>query len=509
MSMDLHPMDEYNERLISHTHPPEWDNHEPNNPYNMVVVGAGTAGLVAAAGAAQLGARTALIEKGLMGGDCLNYGCIPSKSLIRCATALDDTLYSGRFNVIADGKASINFSGVMERMRRLRSEISRNDSAGRLSANTVNVFLGEAKFTGPDTLEVKGKELRFSRAIIATGARAAIPSVKGLEETGYLTNETLFNITEQPARLAVIGAGPLGCEMAQTFQRLGSRVVILETADQVLVKEDPDAADALSESLKRDGVRLQLAINEIIEVKRVGNEKIIVYQNKESDSCESAAVDEILISTGRRPCVEGLGLEDAGVKFDTHSGIEVDDNLRTTNTRIFAAGDVCSRFQFTHAADFLARTALANALFPVKRKASALIIPRCTFTDPQVAHAGITERDAAESHIPVDTFKVPMDNVDRAILDGETEGFVKILVKQGKDRILGATIVARNAGDMIGEIVLAMNHKIGLGSISNVIHPYPTQAEAIRKAGDHYNRTRITPFIRKVLNRWMAWNRKG
>ncbi len=499
------PQDEHNLRLLAHTHPDDWANPEPQNPYNLVVIGAGTAGLVSAAGAAGLGARVALIEKHLMGGDCLNYGCVPSKGLIRCATTWADVRDASRYGIHVGGDTEVDFSAVMARMRRLRADISRNDGVNRFTDLGVDVFLGTAQFTGSRTVEVAGKTLRFAKAVIATGGRAAAPTAPGLAEAGYLTNETVFNLTERPARLGVIGGGPIGCELAQTFQRLGSQVTLLHRGAHLLNKEDADAAEIVQNAMLQDGVRLALTAK-LQAVEKHGEEKVLHYTDAAGKVWETV-VDEILVAVGRAPNVKGLGLEAAGVRYDPHTGVQVDDRLRTTNRRIFAAGDVCSRYQFTHAADFLARIVLANALFVGRQKASALTIPWCTYTDPQIAHVGLTEHQAADNGFALDTFTQPLDDVDRAILDGETEGFAKVHVKQGTDKILGATVVARHAGDMIGVYATAMTHGLGLGALSKVIQPYPTQAEAIRKTGDLYNRTRLTPKVKKWMTTWLRWQR--
>ena len=505
-AIDVSPADEHNLRLLANVHPAYWHNPAPRNPYNLVVLGAGTAGLVCAAGAAGLGARVALIEKHLLGGDCLNYGCVPSKGLIRCATARADVRDAEHYGVHIDGTLRVDFGAIMERMRRLRADISHNDSVQRFTDLGVDVFLGTGCFTGPRSVDVAGQTLHFAKAVIATGGRAAAPAVPGLEETGYLTNETVFNLTARPARLGVVGGGPIGCELAQTFQRLGAQVTMLHRGAHLLNKEDVDAAEIVQQAILHDGVQLVLEA-QLRAVARRGEAKVLQYTDAARQACE-ISVDEILVAVGRAPNVEGLGLEAAGVAFDPRTGVQVDERLRTTNRRIFAAGDVCSRYQFTHAADFLARTVLANALFMGRQKASALTIPWCTYTDPQIAHVGLTEHQAAADGIPIDTFIQPLAEVDRAILDGETAGFAKVHVKKGTGTILGATVVARNAGDMLGVYTMAMTHRLGLSALAKMIQPYPTQAEAVRKTGDLYNRTRLTPRVKKLFTAWLGWQRR-
>ncbi|UCF88705.1 MAG: mercuric reductase [bacterium] len=501
------PQDPFNISLENNVHPPDWVNPEPAPKYNLVVIGAGTAGLVTAAGAAGLGARVALVEKHLMGGDCLNAGCVPSKCLIRSSRAAADVRDARDYGIDVPGGYEVDFGRVMERMRRLRSHISLNDSVKRFSEELgVDVFLGEGRFAGPDSVLVDGRTLRYKKAVITSGARAFELPIEGLAEAGYLTNETVFSLTDRPARLAVIGAGPLGCELAQAFQRLGSQVSLLEAGPQILSREDPDAARIVQSSMAKDGVDLVLPCN-IRRVEKKGGEKVL---HLECDGqAKQLAVDEILLGVGRVPNVEGLNLEAVGVQYDQRAGVKVDDFLRTTNPRIYAAGDICFPFKFTHTADALARIVIQNALFGGRKKTSALTIPWCTYTDPEIAHVGMYEGDAVRAGMQVDTFTVPLSEVDRAIADGETDGMVRIHVKKGSDRILGATIVARHAGEMISEISVAMKKKLGLGALSGVIHPYPTQAEAIRKAADAYNRTRLTPGVKRLFETWLKWQRRG
>ncbi len=500
------PMDQYNSVLVANLHPPEWRNPEPSGRYDLVVIGAGTAGLVTAAGAAGLGARVALVEKHLLGGDCLNVGCVPSKCIIRSSRAVADICAAAGFGVHPTDTVEVDFPAVMERMRRLRSGISYHDSVKRFQGLGVDVFLGEAQFTGPDSVVVGDKALHFTKAAIATGARAVELPIEGLREAGYLTNETVFSLTERPGRLAVIGGGPLGSELAQAFHRLGSQVFIFQGPDHLLNREDADAAEILQRAFLKEGIELILKTRPT-KVTRTRQGKLITYER--DGQLESLIVDEILLGVGRAPNVERLNLEAAGVEYDRKDGVKVNDYLQTTNPRIYAAGDICLQYKFTHMADATARIVIQNALFMGRKKLSTLHIPWCTYTDPEIAHVGMYERDAQEKGIPLDTFIRPMKEVDRAITDGEEEGFVKVHVKRGTDKILGSTIVARHAGDMIGEISLAMVGGLGLKTIANVIHPYPTQAEAIRQVADEYNRTRLTPLAKSVLRLWLAgrrWN---
>lgn len=498
------PADPHNMRLVSYVHPPDWQNPTPALCYNLVVIGAGTAGLVTAAGAAGLGAKVALVEKHLLGGDCLIVGCVPSKAVIRCSRAIFDSNEAGRFGVQSRAPAQADFAVVMERMRKLRADLSPHDSAQRFAKLGVDVFLGEARFTGPDAVEVAGQTLRFKKAVITTGARAVDPSIPGLAEAGYLTNETVFNLTQCPPRLAVIGGGPIGCELAQAFQRLGSQVSVVHKNAHLLDREDMEAAALVQNTFIREGVAVLLNAK-ITRVERNGGGKVISYESEGKE--RRLEVDEILAGAGRAPNVDGLNLEAVGVRYDRNKGVQVNDYLQTTNPRIYAGGDVCLAWKFTHAADFTARIVIQNALFLGRKKLSGLTMPWCTYTDPEVAHVGLYERDARERGLEVDTYVREFKEVDRAVLDGEDEGFVKFHVKKGRDEILGATIVARHAGEMISEISVAMAARMGLGKLASVIHPYPTQAEALRQCGDAYNRTRLTTTVKKWMGRWLAWQR--
>lgn len=505
MTVELRPPDAHNARLLDAVHPTGWVNPVPAGRYHLVVLGAGTAGLVAAAGAAGLGAKVALVERGLMGGDCLNVGCVPSKALLRSARVAAQVRDAGRYGVVVPDGTRVDFPAVMERMRRLRADIAPHDSAERFRGLGVEVFFGEGRFTGPDTIEVSGQTLRFRRAVIATGSRPATPPVPGLNEAGFLTNETVFSLTELPARLAVIGAGPIGCELAQAFARFGSKVSLLGNHARILPKEDPDAAELVARSLARDGVELVLRC-EVQRVEARGSDKVLHL--KCGDEARQIVADAILVGVGRVPNGDGLNLEAAGVEYDPKKGVTVDDRLRTTNPRVYAAGDVGSKYKFTHAADALARVVVRNALFPFGRaKASALTIPWCTYTDPELAHVGLYEHEAKERGIAVRAFVQELRDVDRAVVDGETEGFVRVLAPEGGDRILGATVVSAHAGEMISEVTLAMSAKLGLKAVAEVIHPYPTQAEGVKKVADAFNRTRLTPRVRWLLEKWFGWTR--
>ncbi len=503
---ELSPLDEYNEALAANVHPPGWQNPEPAACYNLVVLGGGTAGLVTAAGAAGLGAKVALVERHLLGGDCLNYGCVPSKAIIRSSRAAADLRDAGRFGLQVPEGVQVDFAAVMARLRRLRAGLSRHDAASRFRDLGVDVFLGAARFTGPRTVEVGGQTLRFTKAVIATGGRAVHPAVPGLAEAGFLTNETVFSLTQRPERLLVMGGGPIGCEFAQAMQRLGCRVALLHKYPRLMNREDAAAAELLQGVLQREGINLILDAKPT-RVEASAASKVIFFESQGHSGL--LEVDEILVGAGRAPNVEGLNLEAAGVKYEGGKGrgVIVNDKLKTTNRHIYAAGDVCLPYQFTHLADAAARIVIQNALFFGRRKLSALTIPWCTYTDPEVAHVGLNEAEAEKQGIRIQTFQKPLSEVDRAVIDGEEEGFVKIHVREGTDRILGATIVARHAGEMISEITAAMVGGMGLGALAAVIHPYPTQAEAIRQTGDLYNRTRLTPRIKRLFTSYLKWRR--
>jgi pyruvate/2-oxoglutarate dehydrogenase complex dihydrolipoamide dehydrogenase (E3) component len=482
--------------------PSDWRNPEPADRYELVVVGAGPAGLAAATAARALGARVALVERDRTGGTCLNTGCVPSKAIIRTSRLCAEMRDAERYGALPPAGSPVDFSAVMRRMRSIRDRTVRPVSAERLTAAGVDVFLGGARFTGADRLAVDGTRLCFEKAIVATGSRPEPPGVPGLEEADYLTNENVFDLTELPRRLLVVGGGPLGCELAQAFARLGARTTIVQQLPLFLPKEERDAAQILSAAFARDGIDVRLNTRPVEVRTEDGQKRVELISD---DDRSTILVDRILAGVGRLPNVGGMDLEAAGVAHDDVSGIRVDDFLRTSNPRIYAAGDACLEHKYTHTADPSARIAVQNALRHARQRVSRLVIPWCTYTDPEVAHVGLYVRQANERGIPVKTFTVPMHDVIRALTDDEETGFVKIHVEEGSDRILGATIVARHAGEMINEITLAMVAGIGLSTLSRVIHPYPTQAEAIRKAADACSRDRRVPRLRALLRRWRPW----
>lgn len=500
----VEPFDQYNQQLVKNAHPATWQDPTPAGRYNLVVIGGGSAGLVAAAGAAGLGAKVALIEKHLLGGDCLNVGCVPSKAVIRSAKLFGDLAMADQLGVQIPAGVAVDFGQVMQRMRRVRADISEHDSAQRFANLGIDVYLGTAAFTSADQLEIGGQTLTFKKAVLATGSRPMGLPIPGLDETGYLTNETVFSLTELPKRLAVIGAGPIGAELAQAFRRFGSEVTIFDIVPRLLGREDPDAAAIIRTVFEREGIKLALGA-QIGGVAGNADGKTITYT---LDGVEQTlTVDKILVAAGRAPNVENLNLEAAGVEYHK-KGVTVNDALQTTNPAIYAAGDIALKYQFTHTADATARLVIQNALFPgPRKKVSDLVVPWCTYTDPEVAHVGMYEQEAEEQGIRVQTFVQEIADTDRGRADSDHEGFVKVHVKKGSDKILGATIVARHAGEMLNELTLAMNANLGLGKIATVIHPYPTQAEAIKKVADAYNRTRLTPTVHSLFKTWLRWTR--
>ena len=498
------PDDAHNRELVGHVHPPDWRNPEPRDRYHLVVVGAGTGGLVSAAIGAGLGARVALVERHLMGGDCLNFGCVPSKAVISSARRVHAARPAGtngrRGGEGGGGAAEVSgagsdFAAAMERMRRLRARISPIDGASRFAGLGVDVFLGHGEFVGPDRLRVNGDELHFRRAIIATGARAALIPVPGLEGPGVYTNETIFSLTELPPRLVVIGAGPIGVELAQTFARFGSRVTVVHADAHPLPRDDRDAAAIVTRAIEADGVRV---LNSAAVLGARREDGVTVLEVEQAGQREQLAAEAVLVAAGRAPNVGGMGLEAAGVAHD-RAGIHVDDQLRTTAKGIYAVGDVASKHQFTHAADHQARIAVQNALFFGRGRASRLVIPWATYTEPEVAHVGLHRDEAVQAGHDVETITVHFDDIDRAILEGEREGFLRVHLKKGSDRILGATLVSAHAGDMIGEITLAMTAGLGLGKLGSTIHPYPTRSDVFARAANAWRKQKLTPTARKVF----------
>ena len=467
--------------LQENLHPAQWRNPEPASQYGLVVVGAGAAGLAAAQDAAASGVRVALVERDLIGGDCLNFGCEPSKALIRSARVYAEMRDARHYGASVPATIEVDFPAAMARVLQLRARLSRTTSPRMLREAGIDLFLGHACFSAADRLEVDGLPLRFDKALIATGAEPDIPDIPGLADIGYFTNETIFGIAELPKRILVIGGGPLGCELAQAFRRFGSRVIIVQDMPLFLPHEERDAAQILSVAFARDGIEVRLN-TDVTTIRRVDGE--IHADLRNDDYRSSVVVDAVLIGTGRIPRMDDMGLEAAGIEHDPVNGIRVDDFLRTGNPAIHAAGDACVAHKYTHVAARTARMAVANALHGGQQRLSMLTIPWCTYTDPEIAHVGLYVRQAMERQVPVSTCTIPLHAVDRAVIDGDDTGFVKIHVADGSDRILGATIVSRHAGELISQVTQAMVSGIGMRGLARVIHPYPTQSGAIGAAAD-------------------------
>jgi pyruvate/2-oxoglutarate dehydrogenase complex dihydrolipoamide dehydrogenase (E3) component len=490
-------------RLLQAVHPSGWVNPTPAPKYDLVVLGGGTAGLVSAMAAAGLGARVALIERGDLGGDCLHTGCVPSKALLRSARVIGELKRAPQLGVHT-GDVRTDFTRIMQRLRERRVQLAAHDSADRLQHAGVDLFFGAARFADANTVQVVGQRLRFRRAVIATGGRPATPPVSGIDTIPFLTNETVFDLTTLPRRLLVLGAGPIGCELGQAFARFGAEVTLVDRSPQVLPREDASTAAIVAAALVRDGVRLVLGT--AIERADTRRDEILlrVARVNGREDTETLIGDRLLVAAGRTANVEDLGLDAAHVRVDTH-GVIVNSRLQTSNRRIYASGDVCSAHQFTHAADAQSRLVVQNALFFGRRRASALVMPWVTFTDPEVAHVGVTHAEAAASGGRIEALTVALSDVDRAVIDDATDGFVRVYHERG--RLRGCTIVAAHAGEMIGEAAYAVTHGGTLGALSSTIHPYPTQAEALRKAGDLYRRQSLTPAVRRWLERYFRWTR--
>ena len=474
------------ETYLSRVRPSDWQNPTPRGPYDLAIVGAGPAGLAAAETAARLGFSVALIEHNHLGGNSLNVGSVPSKAIIRSAGVLETLRGANAFAAPPPGEVELAFDQVMARMRRIRTRIAAYASVDHLTALGIHIFFGDAVFTGTNTLAIGEVRLRFRKAIIATGAHPTRPDIPGIEATNYLTSTTVFELTRLPRRLAVIGGGPLGCELAQAFCRLGSHVTIVQNDAKFLPREERDAAEILSRSMARDGVDIRL--NTTVIGARVEH-GVKILETCNNDVTGEIEADEVLLSVGRTPNVKDLNLEAAGVDYDLSGGIKVNDFLCSTNRKIYAAGDVCLQLKFTNAAQFSACTAVHNALTRTKKKRhSDAAIPWCTYTDPGIAHIGLHVWVARDQSIPIKSFTVMMHDIDRAITDGQDTGFIKIHIAEGTDKILGATIVASRASELINEMAVIMCAGIGMKALAQMVHTYPAESAGILLAAQAYVR---------------------
>lgn len=463
--------------------------------YDLVAIGGGTAGLVSAAGGAYLGVQSAIVERAALGGDCLWTGCVPSKAVIASAKLAHAMRHADRLGLTAAAPKHA-FGEVMARMRAARGIVEHHDDPERFRAMGVDVHFGAARFLSPEEVDVEGVgRLRSKRFVIATGALPVAPPVPGLEEAGYLDHHTLFETDHLPDRVAVIGAGPIGLEMAQVMSRLGADVTVLEMMPRILPKEDADIAEALLGMLRDEGIDVRLGAK-VVRVDRRDGAKVL-----EVERGDPVVADEIFVATGRRPATDGLELERAGVRTE-RGAVVVDATLRTSASRIWAAGDVTGGLQFTHVADYMAKTVLRNALIPGSARVDYGDVPWVTFTDPEVAHVGLSQ-DEAELRGGT-TYTYGLDDLDRAIVDGSDRGVVKISADR-KGRILGATILGAHAGELLMPIVLAKKHGLKLSDISGTIFPYPTLVEGVKRTSDVYQRARLEGPGGRVLKKVISW----
>src|SRR5213596_815581 len=465
--------------------------------YNVVVIGAGTAAL---------GGCVALIERNKMGGDCLNFGCVPSKALISSGRLIQQIRESEKWGLDRQ-EPEFAFEKVFERMRARRAKIAPNDSQERFESLGVDVFRGEARFVSPHEVEVNGQKLRAKNFVIATGSRAVIPKIEGIDDVPYFTNETIFDdLKAKPESMIVLGGGPIGCELAQTFRRLGVQVTIVQRGDQLLPREDRDVAEFLECCLINEGVRIiKNADAHSVATSGAGKVALQLLDRQSGRVAERTFfADALLVAIGRTPNFRSLDLKSVGVDV-SERGVRVNDYLQTSQRHIYAVGDVIGPFLFTHMADAQARVVVRNIVVPfqfLRQKMNYSVVPWCTYVDPEIAHVGLGEKEARQKNVQYDLFVVPLENVDRAVVESEDAGFAKVLTAKGFDKILGATIVGPHAGDLLHEFVLAMKAGIGLGAIASTIHAYPTFAELARKAGEKYNRTRLTQRTKKIFT-WL------
>lgn len=470
--------------------------------YNLVVIGAGSAGLVTSYVAAAAKAKVALIERHKMGGDCLNTGCVPSKALIRSASFMRDVKRAESFG-FKNVSAEVDFAAVMERVQRIIKEIEPHDSIERFSGLGVECHTGEAKIVSPHEVEVNGKILTTRSIVIAAGARPFVPPIKGLDKAPYRTSDTIWDIREQPKKLMVVGGGPIGSELSQAFAYLGSEVTQVESGGRIMAREDADAAEIVMKHFKESGVNIMThAVADEVVADADGSLHMMV-KDKNGGETKKTPFDLLLLAVGRKPNGDSVpGLAEAGVKISARGVVEVNDKLQTSVPNIYACGDIIGSYQFTHTAAHAAVTAAINALapFPVSR-INWSVVPWCTFTHPEVARVGLSEQDAKQQGVAYEVTKYGIDDLDRAIADGEAEGFVKLLTVPGGDKILGVTIVGDHAGDLLHEYILAMKKGGTLKDILGMIHIYPTLAEANRFAAGEWKKAHLSKTLLSISER--------
>ena len=477
MSFSATQFDEVSWRLLC---PDDYINPVPKDRYHLVVVGAGPAGLISAIGAAGLGAKVALVERHRMGGDCLNVGCVPSKALL----AHSKQIHS-------------NFDAAFSWLREVRASIAPHDSVARYTAAGVDVFLGDGHFNDDGQICVGDLALNARRIALCTGARAAVPDIPGLKASNPLTNETVFDLTERPKSLAILGAGAIGCELALVFARLGTKVVLFELADRVLPLEMAEGSAGVAAALKDAGVALHLGQG----VERVD----------ESGGVHTAATsvhaEKILVALGRTPNTESLNCSKARVTLDARGFIQTNAKLQSTNQKVFAAGDCTARLQFTHHADAQARALIQNALFLATAKIDGLVVPRCTYTDPEVASVGMLGEELTAQGVAFDTFAVDLGELDRMKADPRTRhqtgNIARVFTQKGSDKILGASVVGADAGELIAPICVMMSNKLGLSAAQKTLFSYPTRSEYLKRLGDAYNKGRMTPLVARLFDFWL------
>ncbi len=452
------------------------------------MIGGGVAGLVAASASAQLGARTAIVEKVSLGGDCLRTGCVPTKRLVRSAKIARLVKRAGEFGIDVSSFKT-DFPKIMKLVRGTQQAIAEHDDPERFRKMGADVIFGRGSFLDPHTFGINGERLKARRFLVSTGSSPVVPPIPGLREAGALTNEGALELNELPRSVVILGGGPIGIEFAQIFSRLGSEVTVIERQGQILPREDGEIAEGLRDILIGEGIRIEFHA-EVKKVVREGNAKVVYAVSAEGERAFRA--DEIMAATGRSPNVEGLGLDEAGVEYDLRRGIRTDALLRSTQPHIYAAGDVAGPFLFTHVAEYQAGIALGNMIFPfMRRKADYSVVPWATFTDPELARVGLTEKEARERHgRGISVYRHQFRAVDRAVIDGEAAGIVKVIC-DGKRQILGAHILGPNAGELIHEYVLAMQHGIPITGLSRSIHVYPTLSMGIKRSADEYYRERL------------------